>query len=75
MATLDADKVRSGERVTLDYRNKRGYGLAFLVDGELYNSPGTMPFAAKVSDDLGGGFEVLQDGGDRYDSAYNNEPA
>lgn len=71
MTTLDADKVRNGERVTLDFLNQRGYGLAYEVDGELYSSPGTMPFAAKVDEDMGGGFEVIRDGGERYDAAYN----
>lgn len=73
-STLSADKVRDGERLTLDL-NEGGYGIAFDVDGELYNSPGTLPFASKVSDDVGGGFDVIRDGGETYDEAYNLEAA
>jgi len=70
--TLDAGRVRTGKRVTLDYHGQRGYGLAYKYEGDLWNAPGSMPFASRVDQRQGGGFTVIEDGGERYDSAYEN---
>ncbi len=71
----DAGRVRTGKRVTLDYHGQRGYGLAYKFEGEVWNAPGSMPFASKVDFGQGGGFTVIEDGGERYDSVYDSNPA
>lgn len=64
--TISADKARSGERVTLRFY-QGGYGVGFVVDGDLYESPGKADWAPKIND----GFDIIRDGGETYDRAYN----
>lgn len=80
--TISADRVRNeGERVTLDF-DVGGYGIGFLVDGHVFTDPSPEDFeATEIADDLGSGlneapeegtsYEVIRDGGDTYDEAYN----
>lgn len=77
--TISAEKARSGERVTLDF-NVGGYGIGFMVDGDVYSPPGNADTTSEIADDLGSGLEpapegkawdVIRDGGKAYDEAYN----
>lgn len=80
--TISADRVRNeGERVTLDF-DVGGYGIGFLVDGHVFTEPSPEDYeATEIADDLGSGlneppeegtsYEVIRDGGSRYDEAYN----
>lgn len=84
--TISADRVRNeGERVTLDF-DVGGYGIGFLVDGDVFHGPSPSDVeATEYADDTGSGlneapekgtsYEVIRDGGSLYDDAYNLNPS
>lgn len=77
---IPAEKAESGERVTLDF-DEGGYGIGFIVDGKVFTPPNADGVATEAPDDLGSGlddsfegrtaYDVIQDGGNSYDEAYN----
>lgn len=64
---ISAEKAMNcGERVTLDF-HVGGLGVAYVLDGDVYEPPGVGDTCYKID----GGFNVIRDGGELYDSSYS----